>query len=528
MIHAFLKFLINTDFACWLNSGIVFSVRYCSGLAMRRLDSSLRSHRAWRSQCQHAYSGLNKTLFASVGPNSHGRSHRRSTILDVVNHLQTKKDISSLGRKMLTRGHRLDGTFVSRSFSVVSAKLSNATNIPPYIVSVRSCSLLLFSFLRFCLVSVFKMICRLCAFVKSSIPHHGVDCTQQPSSHGDISLGLSGFFDQSLPNSLLSTIRVAKSNPGLTESPSECGRTGLCDLSGLGSSGRFLIVGSKSCPEFQGVGIGEPVERSNLGSNDAGPDFIDARNAFKHNIPGREFVTSVGMDNFSSERFPLTLDERNDINEVSKRFPLDVFEQVSVGKEPLLSSGSLEFRAAYVGGMEYRLHTVFGSAESFTELPPVPAEFPQLHQRFVSDEPERTVSSDEPDGNIESIVPVSFSSLPSSSGQFSSIGDVNSFDAVPVSVDEPFDESNCFDSHPSGPGQIVNPVFDFVDTLGVDGQRTDDVFAGIDGSERDSGLVQVDSNERSEVDAGYIPAFGDSLFLFCLNVFHNKFLKEGS
>ena len=233
MFRAFFKFLVNTDFACWLNSGIFFSVRHCSGLAMRRLNSSLRSHRAWWSQCQHAYSGLNKTLFASIRPNSHGRGHRRSTILDVVNYLQTKKDISSRCRKILTRGHRIDGTFVLRSFSVVSAKLSNATNIPPYIVSVRSCNLLLFSILRSCLVSIFKMISRLCAFVKRSIPHHSIDCTQQPSAHSDVSLGLSGFFDQSLSDSLLPTIRVAKGNCGLTESPPESGRTGLCDLSGF-------------------------------------------------------------------------------------------------------------------------------------------------------------------------------------------------------------------------------------------------------------------------------------------------------
>jgi len=177
--------------------------------------------------------------------------------------------------------------------------------------------------------------------------------------------------------------------------------------------------------------------------------------------------------------------------------------------------------------MKYRFHTVFSSAESFAELSPVPAEFSQLHQWFVSDEPEWAISSDEPDGNIKSVVPVIFSTFSSSSGQFSSIGDVDSFDAVSVSIDEPLNESNCFDSHPSGLGQSVDPVFDFVDTLSVDGQRTDDVLAGINGSERDSGLVQVDSNERGEIDAGYIPAFSNSFTLLCCSVLHNKLLKKG-
>src|SRR5687767_8699725 len=39
------------------------------GQATRRLNSSLRSHRTWRSLCRHVWAGLNKTLFAPVGPN---------------------------------------------------------------------------------------------------------------------------------------------------------------------------------------------------------------------------------------------------------------------------------------------------------------------------------------------------------------------------------------------------------------------------------------------------------------------------
>ena len=207
MIHSFLKFLINADFAGCLNGEMGQSVHHCSGSAMWRLDSSLRSHRAWRSQCRHAYSGLNKTLFASVGSNSHGRGHLRSTILDVINYLQAKKDISSLGRMKASRGHQLDGTFVSRFFSLISTKLLNAANIPPYIDSVRSCCLLLFSLLSFCFVGIFKMICGLSTFIKCTISHHGVYNSQQSSAHGNIGFGVSDSFNQSLPDSFLSAIR---------------------------------------------------------------------------------------------------------------------------------------------------------------------------------------------------------------------------------------------------------------------------------------------------------------------------------
>ena len=527
MIHSFLKFLINADFACCLNGEMGQSVHHCSGSAMWRLDSSLRSHRAWRSQCRHAYSGLDKSLFASVGPNSRWRGHLQSTILVVINYLQAKKDISSQSRMKPSRGHRLDGTFVSRYFSLVSAKLTNAANIPPYIVSVRSCSLLLFSFLSSCFVGVFKMIRRFCAFVKRAVSHHGVYNSQQSSAHGDIGLGLSDSFDQPLPNSFLFGIRAAKGNGSLAQCPSESSRTGFCDPSGLSSSGGFFVVGSYSCPELQSIGIGESIEWSYLSGNDACPDVCDTWYAFEDSCHSGEFFTPVSLNNFSSERFSLTLNERNDINEVRESFPLDVFEKVSVGEEPLLSGGSFKLRSANISGLEYRLHAVLGPAERFTELFPVSAKFSQLHQRFISDITEGAVSLDESDGNIERVVPVVFSAFTSSVSQFGSIGYINSFNAVLVSVNEPFDKTNSFDSHPSGLWQGVDPVFDLVDTFSVDGQRADDAFVGVYSSERDSGFVQIDSDERSEVDADYVSAFSDSFTLFCLNVFHNEFLKRG-
>ena len=566
MIRSFLKFLISPDFACCQNGGTGQTILHYSGSAMWRLDSSLRSHRAWRSQCRHAYSGLNKTLFASVGPNSHGRGHLRSTILGVINDLHAKKDISSLGRMNPSRGHRLDGTFISRSFSWVSAKLTNAANIPPYIRFVvsrclvsltsifclfglhpkrgrsgekcgrsiaalkrdfRSYRLLLLSFSGFCFVRIFKMIGRFSTFVKTAVSHHGVYNSQQSSANGNVGLGLSDPFDKSLSDSFLSGIGFAKGDASLAECPSERGRTGFCDLSGLRSSGGFFVVRSDSCPELQSIGVGESVKRSDLCGNDACPDICDTWYAFEDSCHSGEFFTSIRLDDFSSERFSLTLNEGNDINEVRESFPLDIFEQMPVGQEPLLSGGSLEFRSADISGMENRLHTVFGFAERFTELLPVPAKLSQLHQWFVSDVSQRAVSFDKSDGNIERIVSVVFPAFTSSVSQFGSIGDVNPFDAIPISVDEPFDERDGFDRHPSWFGQRVEPVFDLVDAFGVDGQGTDDAFVGVHGSKRNGGFVQVDADERGEVGIGYVPAFSDTFVLFCLSFFHDRFLKKG-
>ena len=46
----------------------------------RRVNSSLRSRPTSEAQCSAVRSGLDKILFASVGPNSHGRGHRFSEV----------------------------------------------------------------------------------------------------------------------------------------------------------------------------------------------------------------------------------------------------------------------------------------------------------------------------------------------------------------------------------------------------------------------------------------------------------------
>ena len=87
-----------------------------SSLAAGRVDSSLRSHRTRRSQCRHVYSGLNKTLYASVGPNSRYRGHQ-STLSAMPESLASQATLLALlqrpgqpGRMKPCRGHRRDAT----------------------------------------------------------------------------------------------------------------------------------------------------------------------------------------------------------------------------------------------------------------------------------------------------------------------------------------------------------------------------------------------------------------------------------
>src|SRR2546430_13781512 len=84
------------------------------GSATRRLNSSLRSHRTWRSQCRRVFTGLNKTMFAAVGPNSRCRGHQGMLF-------SLGENESRLGRMKAGRGHQSAGA---------SSPERDATKIP--------------------------------------------------------------------------------------------------------------------------------------------------------------------------------------------------------------------------------------------------------------------------------------------------------------------------------------------------------------------------------------------------------------
>ena len=98
------------------------SVLRRGSVATRRLNSSLRSHRTWRSNCRPVSSGLKKTLFAPIGPNSRGRGHQGASPAEPRASLEEKR--SRLGRINAARGHRCGGTYSPER---------NVTQIPPHV-----------------------------------------------------------------------------------------------------------------------------------------------------------------------------------------------------------------------------------------------------------------------------------------------------------------------------------------------------------------------------------------------------------
>ena len=211
-------------------SGIVSAVRRGLNPATRRLDSSLRSHRPQRSLCRYASSGLNKSLFASVGPNSHGRDHRQD---------------SSPGRINPSRGHRLDVTPNLQSL----ADIPGVATIPPRIIHIESGRLLpAFPFFGSGLIGSSQMVGPLANLIEGPVFHHGVNGSQQSSSHSHIGFGFAGFPDQFLSDGFLSGVGPAEGHSGFAQGPTQSSRSGLGDVSGGGSSGGLFEVGGHTGP----------------------------------------------------------------------------------------------------------------------------------------------------------------------------------------------------------------------------------------------------------------------------------------
>jgi len=99
--------LLATARACFSLPGVTGLIAWAW-----RLDSSLRSHRAAAGFGVAAgVPGLNKTLFASSGPDSHERGHRRvPRAASGVRALSWGGDDDRPGRINAGRGHRSDAT----------------------------------------------------------------------------------------------------------------------------------------------------------------------------------------------------------------------------------------------------------------------------------------------------------------------------------------------------------------------------------------------------------------------------------
>ena len=256
--------------------------------AAGRVDSSLRSHRTWRSYCRHVCSGLNKTLFASVGPNSRCRDHRQTLPAEpgspgrVASWIAFLQEHCLPGRMKASRGHRRDAT---------CALVRHVEQLPPHpsrsvvfrfsprisflLGRLRSGGFFLFgriAFLRLacqaCFVQTRRAIDGLFATIRFLVADHRVQGAQQPSAHGHVGLGLADAADQSLADRLLPGIAQDRGDGRLAQRPAQRGRAGLGDVPTLGAAGRFLEVGGQSGPELQGIAVGKAVEGTDLGGDD--------------------------------------------------------------------------------------------------------------------------------------------------------------------------------------------------------------------------------------------------------------------
>ncbi len=104
-----------------LVGGIGSSVLRRRGVATGRWNSSLRSRRTRRSQGRRVFSGLNKTMFASAGPNSRCRGLRAAPSAEPRG-FREESDCRP-GRMKASRGLPSDG----------AVALATAAQIPPHV-----------------------------------------------------------------------------------------------------------------------------------------------------------------------------------------------------------------------------------------------------------------------------------------------------------------------------------------------------------------------------------------------------------
>src|SRR5688572_20577059 len=347
--------------------------------AAGRVDSSLRSHRTWWSYCRYVYSGLNKTLFASVGPNSHCRGHRQTLPAKPESPGKAATFIASFqenclsGRINASRGHRRD---VTHSLAWRARKLPphpsprNSSFLrdvfrklfslgePVLLTNSRSLDGLLRSLFVGCsrLVQSGGAVDRLLTAVLFLIPHHRVQRAQEPASHRHVGLGLADSADESLPNGFLPGIALAEGDRCLAQGPTQSGRAGLGDVPALRAAGRFLEVRGQSRPELQSVAVGEAIEGADLSGDDQAPDVTDPGNRLQQELRLSERFAARGQLHLPPQFLPLALDEQDVVQVVAEGLLLNGLEQVTLREEPSLGARAVELRSAEVGRMEHRLH----------------------------------------------------------------------------------------------------------------------------------------------------------------------------
>src|SRR5262249_34612246 len=141
---------------------------------------------------------------------------------------------------------------------------------------------------------------------------------------------------------------------------------------------------------------------------------------------------------------------------------------------------------------------VLAAGQQSAELPPMPAELPQLHQQGVGDEAQGTLAARQAAGDVQGVVGIVLSPFATAVGQLGSISDVEARHAIPVAVDEPLHEGARFHRQPNRLSKGPQPVLNLLDALGADRQRSGDLPRRVHGLERHGPFVQIDSHERLE------------------------------
>ncbi|MEO2048851.1 MAG: hypothetical protein ABGX16_20025, partial [Pirellulales bacterium] len=81
-----------------------------------------------------------------------------------------------------------------------------------------------------------------------------------------------------------------------------------------------------------------------------------------------------GKNDLKPQSLPMTFGEHQHIDEVGEGLLLNRLQEVTVGPQPALGAGAVEFGSTNIGRIEHRLHGMLGARQQSAQMPPVSTE----------------------------------------------------------------------------------------------------------------------------------------------------------
>ena len=359
-----------------------------------------------------------------------------------------------------------------------------------------SFKLVVFSFLSDLagsLISGIRVGCRLKGCFGDD--HFPDDPGQSPCHRGSGFSLDSGSFDQPFVALAKPGVELGHLESRFTESPSERGRTGLGDLTGI-----FLPVGDvtsfgQTGPACNGIRIFESMEIPEFGHNDKSKHCTDAFGAGNDcESVIKVFVSLDNQSDFSDDSVSLSFNSLNSFTVLPEHLSFNRVELMSVSGHPSMhGSGVNRFGSSGVDLVHLPSHDGFNFCGFFGNSMPLPAEYSQMS---YFDRRDIGLWNEFAFHNLGDFCGRDFVGVSHSRPQFTEIEGVEQMDFVGDGLEhipEPVIGSHRFDTDADGSFEGLDKSEDFSGAMIWNGNFFDGVGCGIHSGIGSCGGMQIDS-----------------------------------